>query len=767
MRLTRVRFGLVATMMVLGGCPYRPLDLPSPCAVDLGAANPRPGAMPPAQDFAAPPDLCSAADLATTPRNDLALAPSNDMAGAFKADMAKRCSEELLLPSVPMPSGAGNTIARGDFDGDGKLDLVSASDFSAVVLRGNGDGTFQPPQSVQNISSVASTLPADVNGDGKLDLVFAGGVSYTIVLGNGDGTFRSSKITNLSIPDSRSIAAATTGDFDGDGKLDLAVVANNVYVLLGNGDGSFKAPGRYATAPSAATLMSGDLDNDGEIDLVTTSIGNNVPLVSVLLGNGDGTFQSFVGYGTGPGSSAAAIADFNRDGSLDVVAGTSILLGNGDGTLRAPVRIPGSGNAITVGDFDGDGNLDLAGTQSDSDAAIVLGKGDGTFANAVAVNASDGTTTIVAGDFDGNGTLDLAASNVSSGIIRVVLGNGDASFRVPQLILGGEPNAIASADFDGDGKLDLAVVADKVYVLLGNGDGSFKPALTSPGSAYAGASRLAVGDFDGNGKPDLVLVGSKVTVLLNHGDGSFASPISYAVSATPVAVTVADFDGDGKPDLAVACSYSISNSVDVLFGNGDGSFKPAVAHPVEESATVVAGDFNGDGKLDFATGGDEGVWMFLGNGDGSFKPPFLGTDEKPYIRPIATVDVNGDGKLDLIMAYNFFADLAVLLGKGDGTFAWSAVYWAASNDNEIGAIRSGDVNSDGKIDLVTANENDGDIGILLGSGDGSFNRLTLHFAAGRNPSDVTLGDFNGDGRLDLACSSSNGVILLINNSQCR
>ena len=353
---------------------------------------------------------------------------------------------------------------------------------------------------------------------------------------------------------------------------------------------SFAAGRTFDVGMGVLSMVVGDFNGDGKPDL---AVGQ-----WVVLGNGDGTFQAAVNYGAGVGPRPVAVGDFNGDGKPDLAvadeAGVSVLLGKGDGTFQAPVS-SGLGTfprSVAVGDFDGDGRLDLAvatTSNSTNKVSVLLGRRDGTFHAAANYGAGTNPCSVAVGDFNGDGKPDLAVANLglfggnyTEGSVSVLLGNGDGTFQpAVNYTPGGNPSYVVAGDFNADGKLDLAVAAystNNVSLLLGRGDGTFLAAANF--RTASNPSFLVVGDFNGDGKPDLATVNySGVSVLLSKGDGSFQNAVSYGVGQGLDSLAVGDFDSDGKPDLAVAYAegdapsqYSKSyGRVAVFLGEGDGT----------------------------------------------------------------------------------------------------------------------------------------------------------------------------------------------------
>ena len=282
-----------------------------------------------------------------------------------------------------------------------------------------------------------------------------------------------------------------------------------------------------------------------------------------------------------------------------------------------------------------------------------------------------GAYQVAVGDFNGDGKADLAITEATGSMVNILLGNGDGTFQpaVPYGALG-EAEAVAVADFNGDGKSDLAIGTDEgISVLLGNGNGTFQPAVRYESSGGA----FTVADFNGDGIPDLATAS---VVLQGNGDGTFQPRVFYNGGGSSMFVIAGDFNGDGVADIAALTNTGIS----VTLGNGDGTFQSTVNaynfSSGQDLDSIAIGDFNGDGKADLAVtgaggGAHNGIQILLGNGDGSFN---LSVNIPGLFWSVATGDFDGDGKIDLFVADNINPIVTVFLGKGNGTFQPATTY---------------------------------------------------------------------------------------------
>jgi hypothetical protein len=706
---------------------------------------------------------------------------------------------QALGSSGPLTVSGGNVTIRG-LAIDSVMIGAAADERLIAVVHTQGLKTRLSLLDSRGQVLVQSDGLAPGNLDDVIDQHLPAGTYALQVEGSGDSFTLTTNLTPANTPFQPislgasyldvAYSSVVSGDFNGDGHLDLAVAnygGDDVSVLLGGDDGTFQPPVQYAVGSGPFDLVTGDFNGDGHTDLVVAN-GNSGGTVSVLLGHGDGTFQAQVAYAAGAVSIAVVAGDFNGDGRLDLAVANafsntvSVLLGDGEGAFgpAVPYAVGVYPYALAAADFNGDGHLDLAvadvgnqalGGSDSGDVSVLLAKSDGTFRPRVTYAAGTRSSSLLVRDFNRDGHLDLAVTDygdavyggTDSGAVSIFLGTGEGSFQ-PQVryAVGSTPFSLVAGNFNGDEVTDLAVVhqySGGLTILLGNDDGTFQQPVLSP-LAYA-PSFLVADDFNGDGRTDLVTTNSsnspsafpQISVLLGNGDGTFQQQ-PYLVGASPDSIVTGDFNGDGRIDLATANS---SNTVSVLLGNGDGTVEPALQFAVGSlPSSLVTGDFNGDGRLDLAIANQfsNDVSILLGNGDGTFQSQVTYV-VGPGPNAIVAGDFDGSGHLDLaVSCYNAATSesvICVLLGHGDGTFQPDAQYTAGSDPS---SLVTGDFNSDGHLDLAVTNSNDNTVSVLLGHGNGTF-RTQVTYAVGPSPDAIVAGDFDGSGHLDLAVACYN------------
>jgi hypothetical protein len=648
-------------------------------------------------------------------------------------------SHNGVTSTIDTSLSAATALATADLNGDGNNDLVvvngnNATSASVSVLLGNADGTFQTAVTYPTAGSFsASAVIDDVNGDGHPDIVsISGGATaqqISVLLGNGDGTFKAAQsfaapaLPGPAQPTATPIVTLITADVNGDGKKDL--IGSNGLVLLGKGDGTFTVasapafPYVQALSDEGPNLAAGDLNNDGKLDLVV----NNGLTVSAWIGNGDGTFTAGKSYAVIEDSGFVTITDIDGDGNADVYVGLA-------------------DNGIYSGD-----------DSSATTAYALMGNGDGSFQGA----------PLAPGSYTGNNLVDL---------------NGD-----------GIPDLVSNAS----GIYGTQNISGTFSIALGTANGLYTPTSTvAPpdtftfngykftGVASAAASSFALADVNGDSKPDLVFVDNGLNainpgsgfavsypypiyfVALGNGDGTFQTPVPYTFpqiapasgfdnQLTVTSLEIADFNKDGHADLVFTYNDLAGGTgvnpylqgLVVLTGSGTGTFNTTPILTSTYSGATAPGtgnstqitnvaDLNNDGVPDVvelvpnfsvANGATTQVTIFLANGDGTFQAPTaINLSANAYGIP-ALADFNKDGKPDLALLAETSsgqAEFAIALGSGNGAFATPAISNLTGGDAiRSSSLAAADFNGDGNVDLALIDNNDFS-GIFYGKGDGTF-----------------------------------------------
>ncbi len=646
----------------------------------------------------------------------------------------------LFPGEVYATRGESNDLAMGDLNGDGIQDAVvvneTESDISDVgVLLGNQDGSFQPVQLFPAGEEAISVAVADLNGDGDLDVVAANesGGSVSVLLGLGNGQLQGQiEIPVIAIP--RSV---TTGDFDLDGSIDLAVVGESssfiatAQLLLGHGDGTFDTPISYSIVggrPLSAQAV--DLNGDGLLDLGFVSAGTNAFVYLPGLPGGGFGPQLSVTVGAFPTDFVAT--DLNSDGLLDVavanwVANTvSVLSGQGNGVYSVTHTVEITNSSLPWLQLRGPIAVAAADMQGDGMVDLVvaygqLGNGQERIgATAVLEGAGDGTFT-----FDDYSTTAIYANSLFT----------------PDLNHDGSPDLLTSHSLSGS-----------LCVQLNNGQGHFATRIDD-GLTFGGSTRAA--DLNGDSILDLVGHGASSggTVYRGLGNGAFESVQSFSTQSGVEDLAIADLNGDGVLDVVTA--NEDADSVSVLLGLGTGQLANQLVFPTGDAPVGIGvGDINADGHQDIITANNNllgTVSVLIGVGDGSFLPPqSLTALPRPYA--MAVGDLNQDGFDDVVVANRNVTSASVFLNDQNGWFLPRQDFPAGSVADTTFQIILADLNRDTVIDLVMSRGEilgDGVVSVLLGVGDGSFSGYQEYGPHGINRA-VAVGDFNGDLIPDLA-----------------
>ncbi len=537
-----------------------------------------------------------------------------------------------------------------------------------------------------------------------------------------------------------------------------------------SGEKTIEYPIGFYRAGLPGESATGDFNGDGVTDIVVAN--SDLPNLVLLLGRDDGTFNEAQYIDTNAYSDALATADVNGDGLADLIAASAsdgdfntindvrTFLGAADGSLTLVSTVYlGSATAFptatATGDLDGDGVLDIVVASSASDSLILLiGDGNGGFARQPAtLSAVDGPVGIALADFNGDTLLDIISANRQSDDVSVFLGMGGGQFSAATFFnVGTEPVSVVVADFDADGRVDVATanrVDDSITVLFGDGFGSL-----------AGRMDLAVGDnpvhvaaaeFDLDGATDLITVNANednLSVLFNSGGRTFSAQqlvpsvirLGFGDKVHPI-----DANRDGIIDLGIQSGLGIAT----LFGTGNGTFAtPDFVNSGEPTSSGTTGDFNADGLPDLALRGSmsglgEGAFIHLNLGAGNFAAPtFARTGGSTSRETLRTVDLTGDGVLDLVVAGNS-ATVFTAIGNGDGTFDMGP----SSNVSGGGDWTVGNFDGDSFPDIVRPSG--ASVAMAQGQGDGSFQNAFSSMMTGTNIRSLSSGDLNNDGLDDV------------------
>jgi hypothetical protein len=577
---------------------------------------------------------------------------------------------QVSFTRTDITTGYNSQVAIADFNGDGVPDIaviVSATEGSSVlVYLGNGDGTFQTPKTTSFPAAAPKVFAvADFNLDGKLDIVAndsANNVGH-VLLGNGDGTFKAAILLPYAFD------GVAAGDFNGDGIPDLAMaLPQNVDIALGKGDGTFETPVAYPVTlnqtgvfPGVDRVALADFNNDGRLDVVAIETARNE--ISILLGNGDGTFRSPVNYAGTPNATSmtsVAIGDLNGDGVPDIVVGSDmgigVFLGNGDGTFQAirSTTLRADTSGVAIGDFNSDGIQDVVALNyfDGSVAAVLPGLGNGTFGTPVDIAVGNSPAGVAAADLNGDLVPDIVTANLGDGSISILINNDPGAIRVSPSSGGGSAQTFAFTFSDRNGpsglvstQIDISATlassgacyfyyqpaSNSIY--LADDQGAFHTPLTIGASGNAQNSQCMI-----NAGASSVATSGKLLTL------SLALTFEAAFSGAKN-VYMEAFNGTEDTGWVRRGTWNVGSNLAQDFSFGISPNSQTVVAGASATYTVTASSLNGfDGVVNF------GISGLPSGATGSFNPPSVTgsgsstlTIQTSGSTPIATTTIAASG----------------------------------------------------------------------------------------------------------------------------
>ncbi|AMJ66892.1 hypothetical protein AXW84_16720 [Hymenobacter sp. PAMC 26628] len=738
----------------------------------------------------------------------------------FQFTTATAPSTGTFTRSLDQSLENGKDVAIGDVNGDGFPDLLfidknstaTKAAHTVTVRLNDGRGTFGSAQAVEVGVSPTSLALGDMDNDGDLDLVVGVDLqsiqTVNIAFNDGTGTFAPPKRAGLFQFGSFDIQNLVLGDTNGDGYLDVLASTgiNSSFVSFVN---DRKGGLIFVDQPQSRAFVDGmalgDIDGDGDLDLLTAGTFSGPP-VYVFTNNGQGVFSESAAVAITPnadtGPESVALGDVNGDGFLDFVArhpgSVSVRLNDGHGNFSGSQEVPADGNSgkrgVALADINGDGFLDILATNAEKGTvSIRLNDGMGTFSGSNEVTTVSAAANIVLADFNGDGTLDLTTQGYQALSVQL----NQPTPTAPLTITGVSParNAVAAPR-----PAPVAVTFNQALANNAATQGALKVFSQQAGGLKAGTAAVSGSTLTLQPTTPFragELVQATVTAGAQSSTGAAAQPQVFqfttatapsagtfgggsdvVVGTDPRSVAVGDLDGDGDSDLVSA--NTAANTVSVRLNNGSAIFSGTQEVAVGASPrTVVLADVDADGDLDLLTANGSGqvnssrISVRLNNGQGVFgggSDIVYGRGQTVTYFDLVVGDVDRDGDLDLIApnvegAGNFFgSNIDIYLNDGQGSFSFGTQSFKSGLI--ISSVALGDINGDGTLDILANESPGGTVYVNLGNGNGGFTDSGQRVSVGRGattPRGIVLGDVDGDGDLDLVSNSRGTVSVRLNN----
>ncbi|CAF1020117.1 unnamed protein product [Adineta ricciae] len=736
------------------------------------------------------PNGIAIADLNDDGLNDVVISNSDsNQIGVFLRENIQTFSNQIVYSTGTHSHPYSLTIA--DFNHDQQFDVAVANfgtnNIGIFLGKGNGSLTFH------KIFPLGSSRPrwidnGDLNNDSFVDLVTVNYGTNTIGIHLGDGQGNFQKQTIYSTGFDSDLFSLKIKDLNNDGNLDI-VVSNfgidNIGIFYGFGDGKFTNQTSLYTGLKSHpySIVIDDFNHDEHMDIGVTHSGTNQ--IGIYLGVGNQSFTKATLYSTGNSSSPLSIAtgDFNNDNHLDIIVGNyeipnvGIFYGDGTGSFSDQIIFYTNSNCnphiLITSDFNNDTRLDIAIVNYDYNYLdIVLTHAKYAYRNQHSyktVGANSQPYSIISADFNNDNYLDLIVGNYWTSDIGVFLGYDGEKFTSQRTFstgTGSGPRGIAYGDFNNDSKLDIVVAnyyVNNIALLFGNADGTFSNRRSFSTGSSSNPWTVAIGDLNNDSQSDIVVTNSgknTIGIFINYGNGNFSNQRTYATgnNSQPRHVIVTDVNNDQILDILVA-NYGTRN-IGIFLGYGNATFTDQTIYSIGNNSTpssFACDDFNGDGLIDIGVVDtyNNQLVLFFGYKDGTFLSTSkysTGRNSQPY--DISVSDVNNDKQVDIIVANYQSDNILIFFGyNGGNNFTIPEIYSTGSNSGPF-VLMNNDFNKDGLVDIAVVNYDSSNVGIFMGSTNGSFKYETTYSTRGRSiPQSVAVNDLNNDTYMDIVVAN--------------